>query len=448
VTSVFWFRRDARLDDNPGLVAAVGEGPVVPLFVIDPALFDRVSEPRRDLLIAGLAALDAELAGRHHGRLRVEFGDPAEVVPRVAEESSAESVHVSEEFTPYGRRRDRLVGEKARLTTHPGVYVHPPGSVLTAAGESYRVFTPFHRSWSQLPIAPSALPSGATFTDAEGSGLPSVSRPIVDAGPGAAQRRLEGFLQRVDAYDDQHDRIDLDSTSHMSVDLKYGWIGPRRVAAEVGMNGPARAAFVRQLAWRDFYGHLMDVQPEMVDRAMDRRYDDLRWRDDAGEIAAWKAGRTGYPLVDAAMRRLVTEGQMHNRARLIVGSFLVKDLLVDWRVGERFFRHHLIDADTAQNSGNWQWVAGTGTDAAPYFRVFNPVTQSRRFDPDGLFIRSWVPELSDVPDRWVHAPWEAGPLELASFGVRLGEDYPEPIVDHAMARARALDAYDRARGSR
>jgi deoxyribodipyrimidine photo-lyase len=447
MTSVFWFRRDARLDDNPGLNAAARDGAVVPLFVIDPALFERCSARRRGLLVAGLADLDERL-GERGGRLRVEYGEPARVVPRVVEDSGTGSVHVSREVTPYGTARDDEVSAEVDLIAHEGLYAHPPGSVLTEAGEPYKVFSPFYRSWSEHHVSPSVLPDDVDFTDHAGDGLPTVGDPVVPAGPQGAEQRLAAFLERVDDYEDERDRIDLDSTSHASVDLKYGWIGPRRLVSEVGTSTKGRQAFVRQVAWRDFYGHLLAEHPYAVDQSFDERYRDMSWRNDPDEIAAWKQGRTGYPIVDAAMRRLVQEGQMHNRARLLVGSFLVKDLLVDWRVGERFFRHHLIDGDVAQNSGNWQWVAGTGTDAAPYFRVFNPVTQSKKFDPDGRFIRKWVPELVEVPDEWVHSPWEAGPIELLSYGVELGKDYPEPIVDHSMARQRALDGYDEARGSR
>jgi deoxyribodipyrimidine photo-lyase len=447
MTTIFWFRRDARLDDNPALNAACAEGQVIPLFVIDPALFEHSSQRRRDLLVAGLADLDDRLAGRG-GRLRVEYGEPATVVARVADDAGATSVHVSREVTPYGKERDDEVSKRVELIAHDGLYGHPPGSVLTADGETYRVFSPFHRSWSERAITPAALPGDAQFTDRSGEGLPSFADPVVPAGPTGAEGRLEGFLDRVDDYQEERDRIDLDSTSHASVDLKYGWIGPRRLISEVGTSSRGRQTFVRQVAWRDFYAHLLADHPYVVDRSFDERYRGMRWRNDTEEIAAWKEGRTGYPIVDAAMRRLVGEGQMHNRARLLVGSFLVKDLLVDWRIGERFFRHHLIDGDVAQNAGNWQWVAGTGTDAAPYFRVFNPVTQSKKFDPDGWFIRKWVPELAEVPDQWIHSPWEAGPIELLSYGVELGKDYPEPLVEHSMARQRALDAYDEARGSR
>ena len=447
MSSVFWFRRDVRLDDNPGLNAAAAEGEVIPLFVIDPGLYEKVSTRRRALLVAGLADIDSRIRDRG-GRLRVENGAPAEVVPRVAAETDTGRVHIAGEVTPYGLERDRLVAETVDLVDHDGTYTHPTGSMLTSDGNGYRVFTPFHRAWSQIEVIAAELSNDVVFSDQPGSPLPGVDGSPLPAGPSGAEERLRKFLERVDDYHSKRDRIDGDNTSHLSVDLKYGWIGPRRLIAEVGTGTEGRAAFVRQLAWRDFYGDLLAREPDLVTTSFDTTYRNMEWRTSSGDLEAWKTGQTGYPIVDAAMRRLVAEGMMHNRARLLVASFLVKDLLIDWRVGETFFRHHLIDADVAQNAANWQWVAGTGTDAAPYFRVFNPIIQARRFDPSGSFIRTWVPELAAVPDEWIHAPWEAGPLELLGHGVELGRDYPHPIVDHAMARRRAIAFYEEARASR
>jgi deoxyribodipyrimidine photo-lyase len=265
-------------------------------------------------------------------------------------------------------------------------------------------------------------------------------------GEWAATERLEAFLERVDRYGEERNRPDLDTTSRLSADLKFGTIDPRTVAARVGDGTEGRRGFVRQLAWRDFYASVMAAFPHTATRAMRTEYDAIAWRDDPGGLAAWQEGRTGYPIVDAAMRQLAAEGWMHNRVRMIAASFLVKDLLIDWRLGEAHFRRLLVDADVAQNVGNWQWVAGTGTDAAPYFRVFNPVTQGRRFDPNGDYVRRWVPELARLAAGDIHAPWEVAPLDLASAGVVLGDTYPAPIVDHAEARDEAIAAYEAARG--
>jgi deoxyribodipyrimidine photo-lyase len=267
-------------------------------------------------------------------------------------------------------------------------------------------------------------------------------------GEAAAARRLGAFLERADAYREERDRPDLDTTSRLSADLKFGTIDPLAVARRAGDASPGRRAFVRQLCWRDFYAHLMAAFPETARRAMRPEYEAVPWRDDPDGLTAWQEGRTGYPIVDAGMRQLAAEGWMHNRVRMITASFLVKDLLIDWRLGERHFRRLLVDADLPQNVGNWQWVAGTGADAAPYFRIFNPTTQARRFDPEGDYVRRWVPELGGIAGPAVHTPWELGPMELAAAGVSLGEDYPGPIVDHAEARLATLEAYEQARRAR
>ncbi len=280
-----------------------------------------------------------------------------------------------------------------------------------------------------------------------GVGLPRSSpSPGLEPGEAAASARLFRFVEGLKRYPEDRDRPDRDATSRLSADLKVGTLDARRVREVIGEETRAGEAFVRQLAWRDFYAGLLADDPEAVRRAWNPRYRAVQWRDDPEEFEAWASGATGYPIVDAGMRELLATGFMHNRVRMVVASFLVKDLQLDWRLGERHFRRHLVDMDLASNVGNWQWVAGTGADAAPYFRVFNPVAQGMRYDPDGRYVRRWVPELAGLPSRWIHRPWEMPPLELAAAGVTLGIEYPAPIVDHAEARVEAIARYKRAVG--
>ena len=253
--------------------------------------------------------------------------------------------------------------------------------------------------------------------------------------------RLFDFAANVDDYEATRDRPDLSGTSLLSADLHFGVLAPRTIADMIGTSTSGRAAFVRQLAWRDWYAHLLWETPSLVDTSLRTEMTAMAWQNDPADIEAWQKGLTGYPLVDAGMRQLERTGWMHNRVRMVVASFLAKDLLVDWRIGERWFRRLLVDGDIAQNAGNWQWVAGTGPDAAPYFRVFNPVLQSRRFDPQGDYIRRWVPELRSLPAKWIHSPWSTPSEESEILGVMLGDTYPYPIIDHSFARDRALAVY-------
>jgi deoxyribodipyrimidine photo-lyase len=285
-------------------------------------------------------------------------------------------------------------------------------------------------------------------SDDGGEALPPAGPLVAPAGTREAHRRLSVFLLHLDRYPDDRDVPSLDATSGLSIDLHLGTLSAREVIEVAGRGTPGADAFVRQLAWRDWFAHLLVEAPSLVDRPLRASDEHIAWRSGAAadaDFEAWCAGRTGYPLVDAGMRQLRTTGTMHNRVRMVAASFLVKDLLIDWRRGERWFRRWLADGDVAQNVGNWQWVAGTGPDAAPYFRVLNPVTQSRRFDPHGSYIRRWVPELAPLDDRAIHAPWDAAPLDLAARGIVVGDTYPAPLVDHAVARARALEAYRSAR---
>jgi deoxyribodipyrimidine photo-lyase len=448
--ALVWFRRDLRLDDNPAWAAATSECKyIVPLYVIEPRLLDSVGPFRRRQLVANLQALDYELAegDGNGGRLLVRFGDPRTLVPEAVDVLGAGHLYYNADVSPFAVKRDQAVTKQLSVPVHTsfGGLVLPPGSVQTKKGSVSRVFTSFFKVWQQTawdPWPQPGAPGEFTVYDDPGEFVPQLDAPPpLFEGPREAHRRLEAFLERVDDYGSTRDRPGRNGTSRLSADLRFGTLSPRAVAEAVGDSSDGRRAFVRQLAWRDWFSHLLHENPSLSTRAMQERFDRIQWLNDPGDIARWKGGFTGYPIVDAGMRELRQTGFMHNRVRMIVGSFLVKDLLVDWRVGEAHFRHLLTDFDVASNVGNWQWVAGTGPDAQPFFRVFNPVSQSKQYDPDGDYIRRWVPEIAALPNGSLHAPWEAPAGVLAEAGITLGTDYPEPIVNHAEARERALIAY-------
>jgi deoxyribodipyrimidine photo-lyase len=465
-TAIWWVRRDLRLADNEALYAALAAAErVVPVFVRDPALTAQagVSEKRLAFLYGGLRALDADLRARG-SRLIVRTGEPELELLRLAREVGAHAVFAEADASPFAARRDAWVAAVLPLKLAPGLTVHAPGEVIKAAGGPYTVFTPFMRAWKALPFPGEPLPAPDRIdTPPDVASEPVPDEPTLPAavpfvpGEAAARRRLTAFLDGpVYDYGEARDRMDVDGTSGLSPYLRFGMISARAAAAaaRVAVAAAPDAAsatgaetWLKELIWREFYIHVVYHHPGVLRAAFREDLRDIAWLDDPHAFDAWCAGRTGYPVVDAAMRQLATTGWMHNRARMIVASFLVKDLLVDWRRGERFFMRHLVDGDPAANNGGWQWTAGTGTDAAPYFRVFNPVLQGAKFDPDGSHVRRWVPELAKVPTSHIHAPWTLSPAAQHGAGCRIGHDYPAPIVDHAMARERALAAYADARAN-
>lgn len=455
-TTVMWFRRDLRVDDHPALAAAAARGRVVALWVADPALLGAPhhrAPVRLRFMRACLEALDSALAERGI-RLVVRSGDPAEVVPGVAHEAGADLVMITADVTPYARRRDAAVADAlgARgvgLEPVGGPWRVSPSELAGSKGTGYLVFTPFWRAWDQVPVDPRIAPPDALAGPdlaSEGLAMLPGGDPPIAAGPDAARARLEEFIRSgaVDRYGDARDMLADDGTSHLSADLRMGVLSPSQVGRAIGAERglPAsRTPFWRQLAWRDFYAHHIDRHPEVTEGALKPAYRAMEWDDDPALLAAWREGRTGFPLCDAGMRQMRETGWMHNRARMVAASVLVKDLLVDWRHGEAEFMRRLVDGDPANNNGGWQWTAGTGTDAAPYFRVFNPVLQAKRFDPTGAYVRRWIPELANVPDRFIHEPWKMDEATQEEAGCVIGRDYPAPVVDHSVRRDEAIARY-------
>ncbi|HEV7173207.1 deoxyribodipyrimidine photo-lyase [Pedococcus sp.] len=458
--SVLWLRRDLRRGDLPALGAAAGAGAqVCVVFVLDPSLWANAGRARRAWLAATLRATERA----YDGRLCLRAGDPRTVVPDLVRELGAASVHVSRETTPVGRRRDAQVrqalddaGVDWVETGSP--YAVGPGSVLNGSGDPYKVFTPFSRAWRDHGWPrPATEPTGLRLAqvasedrawDLVDAALAEPDLPhLPEAGEGAALRRWAEFLDdSLAAYGTDRDRADLDGVSRLSPYLKIGAVHPRTLLADVadrGARGDQRsegaARFTTELAWREFYADVLWHQPGSAWHDLRPALAGMAYESPAGLVETWRRGRTGYPAVDAAMRQLLAEGWMHNRMRMVTASFLTKDLHVWWPVGARHFLDHLIDGDVASNNHGWQWVAGTGTDASPYFRVFNPVTQGLRFDPHGDYVRRYVPELRHLPGKAVHEPWkhEDGYLH----------GYPEPIVDHAAERHEALRRYDAVRAT-
>ncbi len=444
-----WFRRDLRLADHPALTHAARENrATVPVFVVDPALVRFSGAPRLAFMYRSLRALNESM----NGQLVVRHGAPEDVIPALAAETGADEVVVSRDYAPYGRRRDAAVGEAlaasgARLVGQGSPYAVSPGTVLKDDGTPYAVFTPFKKVWQRtgwsapLDIA-DARWSGADVWGCDGIPAdPDMSCTLPEASEHAAHERWGAFLTTaLDHYDDQRNDPGVAGTSGLSPYLRWGQVHPRQLLHDLG-DTRAHDVFRSELAWREFYADVLFQKPDSARRNLQPKLDAIELDTDAAARARfdlWAAGRTGYPIVDAGMRQLLATGWMHNRVRMIVASFLVKDLHLPWQWGARHFMRHLVDGDLASNQHGWQWTAGTGTDAAPYFRVFNPTGQSEKFDPAGAYIRRWVPELAALSNKEIHVPRASGP--------DLPTGAAPAIVDHAAERVEALRRYQSAMG--
>jgi deoxyribodipyrimidine photo-lyase len=470
-----WFRDDLRLSDHPALATAVGRGaPLICLYVLD----DHSGAPqRRPLggasrwwLAQSLKALGKDIAGRG-GTLTLRRGAAPKVIAEVMRDTGAREVYWNTiDIQPELALAADVAHEVERLggawQSFPGDLLVRPTELRNKEGRGLRVFTPFWKRVLGLGAPPAPLPAPKALPAAPDLRSDALAdwqlepqhpdwagglRDTWQAGEAAAQQRLEHFLAgQVKGYGTNRDRPDRDGTSRLSPHLRFGEISPRQVwhaarfAAEQGGGGDTDK-FLSELGWREFSRHLLYDLPDLATRNLQESFDAFPWQYDDAALRAWQRGRTGYPIVDAGMRQLWQTGIMHNRVRMVAASFLIKHLLVDWRLGEQWFWDTLVDADPGSNPASWQWVAGSGADAAPYFRIFNPVLQGEKFDPDGAYVAHWVPELAKLPRKLIHKPWTATPLELAAAGVTLGKTYPAPIVDHAKARERALAAYARTR---
>ena len=474
-SGLVWFRRDLRVDDHAALYLALQQCQrVFCAFVLDREILDPL--PRADRRVAFIRAclveLDQDLrtlSGHEHAGLIVQHGRATEVLPALAQQLGVQAVFAAHDYEPPAQARDArvrgaLAARGIALHTCKDHVVFEGREILTGSGTPYTVFTPYKRNWlarlevQDLPVfdaAPHAAglaPRPATLrapvpTLAE-IGFEAVDLSRIPTGSSGARSLLDDFLARMDQYHEARDYPALKGPSYLGVHLRFGTVSLRRLVSLARQHGaqgsPGAATWLSELVWREFYFQILANFPHVAGQAFKPAYDSIRWEHGAHAEAlytAWCEGRTGYPIVDAAMAQLNQSGYMHNRLRMVAGSFLVKDLGIDWRWGERYFAEKLNDFDLAANNGGWQWVASSGCDAQPWFRIFNPVSQSRKFDPQGRFIRRYLPQLAALPDAALHAPWLASPVELIAAGVTLGSNYPLPLVAHDAARERTLARY-------
>ncbi|MBB4065008.1 cryptochrome/photolyase family protein [Gellertiella hungarica] len=470
---ILWFRKDLRLDDHIALIKAARSGrPVIPVFILadEGSPYAPLGAAQRWWLNHSLEALARSLEQKG-SRLVLRRGAPETVLAALAAETGANVVAVTDLPDPAGRKEDeRIAGvlEERGVALHGfgGLLLHDPEKLRTGSGGGFRVYTPFWRALNQqaAPAPPRPAPDAWTHPARWPESEPLTSFDLLPRKPDWAREfgshwtpgekgaldRLHRFTEgALKGYAVNRDRPGIDGTSGMSPHLAMGEVSPRRIWAAVeerregernGPDGEDIERYQKELVWREFSYHLLHHFPELATRNWTPAFDSFSWVDDPAGLEAWKRGLTGYPIVDAGMRQLWRHGWMHNRVRMIVASFLIKDLLIDWRVGEKWFRDTLVDADPGSNAASWQWVAGSGADASPFFRIFNPILQGEKFDPDGTYVRTFVPELSRLPTKLIHRPFEASLVELRAAGISLGSTYPRPVVDHRFARDRALAA--------
>jgi deoxyribodipyrimidine photo-lyase len=471
MTTIVWFRQDLRTADNPALAAAAARGPVLPLYILDEVNPGPKWSPggaSRWWLHHSLATLRDNLGG-----LVLQRGDPHELLSALVKASGANAVLWNRCYEPYAIARDTAIksalqAQGVEVQSFNGSLLHEPWDVATGAGGPFKVYTPFWRACRGRPVAaPVRKPKLDIVTGGKSDRLDDwellPSKPnwakgfetIWQPGEAGARKRLDRFVKTGLAdYRTQRDRPDKENISRLSPHLHFGEISPRQLWARMAIESEdqAKAAsaekFLAEIGWREFSHHLLYHFPTLPDANWRPAFDAYPWRDSEADLKAWQRGMTGYPLVDAGMRELWHTGFMHNRVRMVAASFLIKHLRIDWRRGEEWFWDTLLDADLANNAAGWQWVAGSGADASPYFRIFNPMMQGEKFDPDGAYVRRWCPELAKLPDDAIHAPFKAKPEVLAKAGVELGRTYPKPIVDHDEARAKALAGYKAVRAER
>lgn len=461
--ALVWLRRDLRLNDHAALsLAQQNHARVLPVFIFDTTLLELL--PRNDRRVPLIWHALAELKNQLNAAgsdLVVRTGNPVELIPALATELGAAAVYTNRDYEPMAITRDAKVEQALAVAgvafeSGKDQVIFERDEVLSKAGTPFSVFTPYWRAWlarftaadaAEWPVdrqhfasmPPSPLPSLAEL------GFDEAPLPI-PAGESGAQALLADFMARIDHYADWRDFPGKKGVSYLSPHLRFGTVSIRELVRQARSHeGEGAATWLKELGWREFYQQLLWHHPRVVGQAFKPEFNNLPFPNREDWFAAWCEGQTGYPLVDAAMRQLNQTGFMHNRLRMIAASFLVKDLLIDWRWGEAYFARQLLDFDLASNNGGWQWAASVGCDAQPWFRIFNPVTQSQKFDPDGRFIRRYCPELASLGDADLHAPWLAKPLDLQAAGVRLGLDYPFPLVDHATQREAVLALYRRDR---